>query len=510
MAMKSLMPMLGILGAVLAGSGLVLSEMDPSRQGTIATLEGLGLLCLSMYLIGNWQRLKTFSAQRSTKLGFNSILAILLMIGILVIVNFLVIRHGGRLDLSETQRFSLAPQTFKVLGELKHDVTIRVFAHERSPGFGAYRDLLDAYTHISTHLLVTFIDPEKEPQLAKEFDITKIDTAVFQSGTQTIQVTKPSEANLTSAIIRVSKDEKKRIVFLEGHGERRSKDTENGGLSFLQERLETQGYEVDRGLLTEEDDALLQGTTVLIVAGPRELLPEGEIALIAEFVQKGGKVLLLVDPQTSTGLDLLLTPWGLTLGPGIIVDPEDRISQGSPTALLVRRFTEHAITQGFTAPILLPVSQSVSFKQTAAWQWTFSALFQSSEESWAETDFSRTTPEFEAGQDSKGPFILAAALEYTDGEGSGSSHPATVIIGNSAFASNAYAKFPGNTDFLLNAISWLTQEEALISIAAKDPSFAPFIPNPTQEHMLLAVQVFSVPMLLIFLGITIWRRRSQL
>ncbi|MDA0738958.1 MAG: DUF4350 domain-containing protein [Nitrospirae bacterium] len=502
------MPMLGILGAVLAGSGLVLSEMDPSRPGTIATLEGLGLLCLAMYLVGNWQRLKTFSAQRSTKLGFNSILAILLMIGILVIVNFLVIRHGGRLDLSETQRFSLAPQTFKVLGELQHDVTIRVFAHERSPGFGAYRDLLDAYTHISAHLLVTFVDPEKEPQLAKEFDITKIDTAVFQSGTQTIQVTKPSEANLTSAIIRVSREEKKRIVFLEGHGERRSKDTENGGLSFLQERLETQGYEVDRGFLNE-DDAILQGATVLIVAGPREPLSEGETDLISEFVQKGGKVLLLLDPQTTTGLDLLLTQWGLTLGPGIIVDPEDRISQGSPTALLVRRFTEHAITQGFTAPILLPVSQGVSFTQTAALRWTFSSLTQSSEESWAETDFSQNTPEFDAAKDFKGPFTLGAALELAGGDGA-APHPATIIIGNSAFASNAYAKFPGNTDFLLNAISWLTQEEALISIAAKDPSFAPFIPNPTQEHMLLAVQVFSVPMLLLFLGITIWRRRSQL
>ncbi len=503
------MPLLGILGIVFACGGLVLSEIDPSRPGTIATLEGLGLLCLSMYLVGNWQRLKTFSTQRSTKLGFNSILAILLMIGILVIVNFLVIRHGGRWDLSETQRFSLAPQTFQVLGQLKQDVTIRVFTHERSPGFGAYRDLLDAYTHISPHIIPTFIDPEKEPQLAREFGITKVDTAVFQRGPQTIQVTKPTESNLTSALIRVNKDEKKRIVFLEGHGERRIKDTENGGLSFLKERLEAQGYEVDRGVLSE-DNALLQGTSVLIIAGPREPISDKEIDLISDFVHAGGRMLLLLDPQTTTGLTPLLTQWGLTLGPGIIVDPEDRVSQGSPTALLVRRFTEHAITQGFTAPILLPVSQSVRFDQTKALRWTFDSLTQSSEESWAETDFSRNTPEFDADNDPKGPFTLAAALEFSSGDGSKSSHPTTVIIGNSAFASNAYAKFPGNTDFLLNAISWLAQEEALISISAKDPAFAPFIPNPTQEHMLLAVQVFSVPLLLLFLGITIWRRRSQL
>lgn len=509
MAVSSLMPLLGILGAVLALSGLALSEIDPSRPGTVTTLEGLGLLCLAMYLVGNWQRLKTFSTQRSTRLGFNSLLAILLMIGILVIVNFLVIRHGGRLDLSETQRFSLAPQTFQVLGQLKQDVHVRVFSHERSPGFGAYRDLLDAYSHISPHLLVTFVDPEKEPQLAQEFNISKVDTAVFQSDSQTIQITKPTESNLTSALIRVTKDEKKRIVFLEGHGERRVQDTESGGLSFLKERLETQGYKVDRGLLMN-DTTLLEGATVLIIPGPKESLSEVEVGHIHDFVQSGGRVVLLLDPRTTTGLTSLLTQWGVALGPGIVVDPEDRVSQGSPTALLVRRFTTHAITQGFTSPILLPVSQDIRFDQTQALRWTFTSLTQSSERSWAEMNFSQTTPEFDQGDDRKGPFTLAAALELTAQDDSGTPHPSAVVIGNSAFSSNAYAKFPGNTDFVLNAISWLAQEEALISISAKDPSFAPFIPNPTQEHMLLAVQVFSVPLLLLFLGITIWRRRSQL
>jgi gliding motility-associatede transport system auxiliary component len=509
MAMTSIMRLLGILGAVLALSGWILSEIDPSRPGTVASLEGLGLLCLAMYLVGNWQRLKTFSAQRSTKLGVNSLLTILLMIGILIIVNFLVIRHGGRWDLSETQRFSLAPQTFQVLGQLNQDVHIRVFAHERSPGFGAYRDLLDAYIHIAPNLRVTFIDPEKEPQLAQEFNITKIDTAVFQSDAQTIQVSKPTEANLTSALIRVTKQEKKRIAFLEGHGERRIKDTESGGLSFLQERLESQGYEVDRGLLTD-DEAILHNTTVLIIPGPREQIPDTQIAPLKKYLETGGRILFLIDPQTTTGLAPLLAQWGVTLGPGIIVDPEDRVSQSSPTALLVRRFTKHGITQGFTSPILIPVSQNVSFDQTAALRWTFSSLTQTSEESWAETNFSQTTPIFEEGEDRKGPFTIAAALEYSDESKAGTPHPSTVIIGNSAFASNAYAKFPGNTDFLLNAISWLAQEEALISISAKDTTFAPFIPNPTQEHMLLAIQVFSVPLLLLFLGVTIWRRRSQL
>ena len=81
-------------------------------------------------------------------------------------------------------------------------------------------------------------------------------------------------------------------------------------------------------------------------------------------MKNGGRAIFLIDPEANSGLDPLLAQWGLTLGPGIIVDPEDRISQGSPTALLVRRFTKHAITNGVTAPLLLPVSQDISFEQT--------------------------------------------------------------------------------------------------------------------------------------------------
>lgn len=43
--------------------GMVLSQIDPTRQSTVVALEGLGLFCLFVYFVGNWNRLKTFSGQ---------------------------------------------------------------------------------------------------------------------------------------------------------------------------------------------------------------------------------------------------------------------------------------------------------------------------------------------------------------------------------------------------------------------------------------------------------------
>lgn len=510
MALNHLLPILGTAGVGMGLGGMVLSQLDPNRHSTVLALEGLGLLCLFVYFVGNWNRLKTFSGRRSTRLGFNGILSILLMTGILVIINFLVIRHGGRWDFSETQHFSLAPQTLQVLGTLKQDVAVTVFSHERSPGFRTYRDLLEGYTYASPRMSVTYVDPEKAPDKARNFEISKIDVAVFQSGERTIHVTTPTESNLTSALIRVTNDHAKRLIFLEGHGERRITDQDRGGLSLARDNLEAHGYTVARGSLLT-DSALLEDADVLVVPGPRESLAPVELRRITRFASEGGRLLFLLDPRTTTGLDPWVSDWGITLGPGIVVDPVDRVAQGSPTALLVRRFTNHVMTEGFTAPVLLPVSHSVTFDQrAAAADLTFTPLMHSSDRSWAETTFHHTTPEFEEGHDIKGPFALAGVLARKPEPSGSPVTPAMVIVGNSAFASNAYVKFPGNADFLLNAVSWLADEGTLISISPKESTFAPFIPNPTQEHVLLAVQVFSIPFLFLFLGIMIRRRRRSL
>jgi ABC-type uncharacterized transport system involved in gliding motility auxiliary subunit len=87
---------------------------------------------------------------------------------------------------------------------------------------------------------------------------------------------------------------------------------------------------------------------------------------------------------------------------------------------------------------------------------------------------------------------------------------AVIIVGNTAFATNGYVTYPGNTDFFLKAIAWLAQEEALVSLTPKDPAFHPFIPNPSQEQALVFFQVLFLPLLTLFLGLSVWKRRRSL
>lgn len=500
---------IGILGAGLALGGLVVYSLAPDQLWLVTLCEGLGLVCLIVFFVAHFEAVKAFSLRRSTRLGLNSILMVLLFIGILGIINFLAARHTLRWDFSETQHFTLAPQTQRVLRTLPREVKVTVFAQDRSTGFNSYRDLLDSYRQTSDKLNVEYVDPERRPGVARQYGVTRTDTAVLESGSQTTRVTAASEAELTGALIRVSKDAKKRILLLDGHGERRLNDQERSGVSLAKEALTKQGYEVDSLSLLRET-AVPTDTSVLVLAGPTRPVTSEEKDRISRFVADGGRLLVLIDPESQANLDDLLGQWGIEAGRGVLVDLQDRLAQGDLTALMVRTFTEHEITQDFSFAVLFPVSRHLVFHEDKGKDWDFVPLARTSPRSWAETDLKGRVVSFTAGQDVQGPLPLAAALSPKKAAEEGKHRPAIVVVGNSSFASNGYINFPGNTDFLLHALGWLAEERELLSITPKEPAFRPFIPNPAQERLLFYVQVLLLPAVTFLWGMAIWRKRRRL
>jgi len=500
---------LGIIGILLSVAGLVGYSLRPDWLWPVTIAEGLGLLCLMLFFIFHFEAVKAFSARRSTHMGANSILMILLVVAILVIVNFLASRHSMRWDLSENQNFTLAPQTHRVLRNLPHDVKVTVFTREKDPGYQGYKERLESYRQAATKLTVEFVDPERQPKIAQNYGIFRTDTAVFESHGQTIRVTSPSEVELTGALLRISKDAKKRIVFLEGHSERSLEDKERNGLSSAKEALTKQGYDIGTISLLKET-AVPENTSVLVIAGPQRQVTKDEQDRIQAYVDKGGHLLLMVDPDTQTELGPLLAHYGLGLGAGVLVDLQDRLAQGDLTALLVRTFTEHDITQDLTSAVLFPLSRHLTFDEQAGKDWDYVPLARTSANSWAEMNLQGRVVSLDEGEDIKGPLPMAAALAPKKEPEEGTSRPAIVVVGNSTFATNAFFNFPGNSDFFLRTAGWLAEERDLISIAPKEPALRPFIPNPTQERTLLYIQVLFLPIMTFVTGIMVWRKRRRL
>lgn len=277
----------GVAGGILAATSIILYSLAPERTWLVLLIFGLATCCLILFLVSRFHRLKEFSARRSTRLGANSFLMVAMFSAILGIVNFLAARHVKNWDLSETQSFTLAPQTHKILRSLKQEVRVTVFAQDRSPGATAYRDLLDSYRGSNDRVTVEFVDPERRPDEARKHGITRLNTAVLESGTETVRITTPSEAELTSALIRVTRDTKKRILFLEGHGEHSLNDRERTGFETVKEALTKQGYDVASLSLLQEA-AVPENTSVLVIGGPQRAVTADERERLKQFVAKGG------------------------------------------------------------------------------------------------------------------------------------------------------------------------------------------------------------------------------
>ena len=499
---------LGMAGTVLALVGLSLPLFYPHQRNLASILLGLGTLCLLGYFACHFRSLAALARTRSTRLGAHSLGSVLLAGVVVALLNFLAAKHAPEWDFSETQNFTLSRQTYQVLRALPREVGIKVFTHEGSPGYGAFQDLFTTYAKESPLITLEFIDPERQPGKAKEYQVSRIDTAVVESGPQKLYLQRASETDLTNALLRVTQDTKKRIAFVTGHGEKSLSDTESSGLSRAGDALTKQGYIVET---VEWQDTASSDAAVLVVASPTQSISSSEDQRgIGQFLEKGGRLLVMGDPSSRNSLVPLVSLWGIQLGTGILADEQDRLGRGSPTALLVRTFTTHDITEDFTTPILFPVSRSVRFEAGQGKSWEYVALAQTSPESWEETDLTSPQPEFTAGQDPKGPFTVAGLLTPKSVDKSSLAQSAVIIVGNAAFASNGYLTYPGNTDFFLKTVAWLAQEDALVSLTPKEPAFHPFVPNPSQEQALVFFQVLFLPLLTLFLGLSVWKRRRSL
>jgi len=86
-----------------------------------------------------------------------------------------------------------------------------------------------------------------------------------------------------------------------------------------------------------------------------------------------------------------------------------------------------------------------------------------------------------------------------------------VVVGTADFASNQFLGAQGNRDFFLNVVSWLAEEEDLISIRAKDPKQNPVVLTSGQSRLVLGLPLLVLPgaVLICGIGVILQRRRAR-
>ena len=449
---------------------------------------------------------------RQTRYAAYAFVYVVVVIAAIVVANILANRYNKSFDTTSNKRYSLSPQTAKIVKGLKQNATITYF--NQSTRFNEGKDLLDEYANLSPRVHVAYVDPDKDPELAREDGIRDFGTAVVEIGGKKDTAKSMTEEGITGSFIRDLKGNTRTVCFVTGSGEHQISDTERDGLSRFSELLSKEEYQTKAINLLQKAEVPDECTT-LVVAGPTRDYLQPEVDAIKTYVEGGGRALFLLDPPLQMGqsaiagndaLTTLLEGWGVTLDKDLVLDfnPIGQVVGLGPQVALVTQYNSQPIVSDLKGTAVgLPITRSLEIKDTG--KATVQKLFDSSDNSLATSDLNSPSVNLHDPKNKKGPFTLAAAGNYDTGKQS--SQGRFVVVGSSSWVANRFIGFNGNSDLALNSVNWLSSDEDLISIHPKPPDDRRITMTRAQLNRVRLSSQFGFPLVAIIIGVGIWWKR---
>jgi ABC-type uncharacterized transport system involved in gliding motility auxiliary subunit len=469
---------------------------------------GLPLVLLSF--LPQWRDPRATLSARSVRYGLNSAVAVLLVIGVISVVEALSYRHNARVDLTENRRHSLSSQSIEVLKGLKAPVKATSFYRSNQPGKRLAEDLFKQYARYAGDKFTwKSLDPDQEPTLSKAFGIETYGTTILESGGRTEKILDADqEEKLANGLIKVTRQGKLAVYFVQGHGEPEPASSDANGLGSAKTGLEAVNYEV-KPLTLARTGKVPDDAAVVVIAGPRGDFFPPEIGALEAYAGRGGKLLIMLDPVVRPGqqdpelLKQLIAQYGIEVSNNVVIEqnPLKQMATGAADLLIVDTFEPHPITRDLRIIVLFPSARTVATAAKPPAGVSAQRLAVTSRDSFAETDLAalRRGEIRPDAADPKGPLPVAVVSTKDKAR--------IVVYGTSLAASNQYFGQPGNRDFFLNTVSWLAEQEDQISIRPRDTKMTPVFLTSQQRQAVFWLPIVVLPSLAVAGGIIAAVRR---
>lgn len=512
----------GFIYRLLSIAGLLLIVIGGIIYGIYYTSGWPAILPLTLGLAltigafaGGYRSERSEGSRRTVRYGIGAGLSVIAVAAILIFLQTLSYRHTTTIDLTSNSRFSLSSQTEKVLDSLESPVHITCFFKETTQDRVVLQDLLDSYSSRNPAVTYIFIDPDREPVIARNFGVTRAGIVFIESGRAREQLEGTGEPQLTNAIVRVTSGSVKTVFFLTGHGEKSILETGPHGISSFMEALKTENFDV-RDFSAVSVERIPDNCDILVVAGPEKDIIKHEQNVLLDYLTVGGRVLFLLDPMTEvTNIGGILAAYGILLGDDVIVDRQGKLLAGNYLTPVVNNYGNHPITNGFRHFTFFPQARSLVALADTPPSLSVTILGRTNEGAYAETNMSTLLEgqtQYEPPEDLKGPIDIAAAatMGFSSDSSSTVLESRVVVFGDSDFAGNSNLRLSGNRDLLLNTVSWLAEAEDMIAIRPVDDLQQPVLLSATQGRFVFWIPVIALPALVLLAGafILMWRKRT--
>ncbi len=461
-----------------------------------------------------------------------TVLLILIIIAVCIGINlFVEEKNFADFDVTEDKIYSLSDMSVQIANSIDKDVEIIIINMTES-----VEDFANKYNSVNDKIKVEVIDDvTSRPDLTDEYGITADSSVVivkcgdkdktltsydlYTTDYTTYQTKDTTEEALTNAIIDVTTEEKPVIYNLTGHNKYSS-----DYLYYFSADLEEEAYQFeDLDLLTTGE--VPEDCSVLMITTLAEDITEAERDAILSYIDKGGKIILFTDPNT-TGNEMpnfqaVLDKYGVGISEGVMLEQDaDKMLYGTASAILVTVSPYTSVTSDanmnmnacFMSPGRIDIADSEKLEELGV---EVETLATTSENSFYRTDYSitsgsKTDDDEDAPNETVGALLKKKINDDTTSE--------LIVYSNNIFITNlqiqlntqyySYAlDFYNNEDLAMNSIAYLTDRDNMITIR-KDTETTAYTVTQEQNTIILTI-IFAIPIMIIIIGIIVWQVRRR-
>jgi ABC-type uncharacterized transport system involved in gliding motility auxiliary subunit len=502
---------LGIFG-LLAGLGawLVSGEFGLLPRILIAA----GVLLIGIYIALDPEDVWSKVTGRGALYSGNTVALAVAAIVILGLFNVIGSRYQTKADLTANHQFTLSDASVKLAQALPQPVQVTAWLTSNDSRKQDFQTLLNDYQNRSGgKLTYAFNDPEAHPAEAVAAGITATGTIVYQMGDKKQTSTGTTEQDIDTALVKLTRPQKT-LYFTTGHGERSLDGSGPQDYSTIKQNLTTDNFTVTPlNLVTQR--AVPDDAAAVVIAGPTSPFLQEELDTLTAYVQGGGKLLVLIGPNSKADLSSVLQNFQVAFTGNVVVDPAKSVPQ-DPRVVVVDSYGNSPITQNLRDLTFFPLTTNITSPATPPSGTAIVNLAQSSSSSWGNTDPNQIQQQ---PSDPKGPLALAVSVDTGASPSSQTNPGATpppanpnanrmVLFGSpDLISNNSLQQVPGNSTLFENSANWVVEEDNLINVRVPDTTPRTLVLTSSQMNLIAYSSFLFLPLAVLAAGAAVWWTR---
>ncbi|MGQ0748956.1 MAG: GldG family protein [Betaproteobacteria bacterium] len=435
---------------------------------------------------------------------------VMLLAALVMLLAYVAREYRAEWDVTRGGRNTLSASTVEMLKQLEGPLRITAYAITVDPsGANVHKRLeerLRAYQRAKPDIAVSFVDPREQPKLAEAAALRTPNELVieYRRRTEHLPLEDFSEQQFANVLMRLARGADSLVFWLDGHGERKWNGTANHDLGDFGRQLQQRGFRLNSVNLAVAQEVPANATALVIASPQADLLP-AEVEKIRKYIERGGNLLWLLDPEPLRGLEPIAETLGLVLTSGTIVDFEVKPRSGPPVFAIgaAASYGRHPITLDFRMNTLFPHARQIGVADQEEWRVT--PLVDVAQRGWVEAGRLDQNVQFDKERDIPGPLTVAQAFERTVGD----REQRVVVIGSGQFLSNTFVGNAGNLDLGVNIMNWLTGADRMITVEPRPALDRALRVDQATLYLIAFTFLFGLPLAFAVTGGIVWWRRRK-